>query len=383
MSEPSGVIVPKERLHFLDGLRGLAASMIVIHHAFTANIVKLLNHLNLHALGFYFAYFTQSGVELFFVLSGVVLLRPYLRKQKEFKVGNYFFRRIKRIYPPYFVALIFAYFVVWLIRAYPDWYSNVWQWADLSMKQLISQTVIINFDGYYYNLAWWSLGIELLFYILVPVCIFIFPGSNKVNTIMMWTILIITLIVSTFLQLWLTKYYPQLYNYKHLVPDIYQSVCYPVCFLLGMLLAARDFNNGTAISFIVPGVLLVLASIFYLPLVNPGYGFIYAGLIIYAFNIQPLKSFLSKPIMIWLGERSYSLFLIHFSIFYLINYLTAHFAPERDALYGIVTRAVGIPVALFAAMLLFNFVERKQARGLVTGEIFWPWDIGKLKVDNL
>jgi len=369
----------KERFHFLDGLRGLAALMIVIHHAFTANIVKFLDHIRLPVLGFYFSYFTQSGVELFFVLSGVVLLRPYLRKQKEFKVGEYFYRRIKRIYPPYFFALLFAFLVVWLIRAYPDWYSSIFQWADLSVKQLVSQTAIINFDGYYYNLAWWSLGIELLFYIFVPLCIFIFPGSDKVNTARMWTMLLIVLVASTFLQLWLTKYYPQLYNYKHLVPDIYQSICYPVCFLLGMLLAAKDFNNGVALWFTLAGSLLVLSSKFYLPLVNPGYGFLYAAIIIFAINKRALKAFLSKPIMIWLGERSYSLFLIHFSVFYLTNYLVAHFTSERRAMYGIVTRMVGIPVALFAAMLLFNFVERKQARGLVTGEIFWPWNIGRVK----
>jgi len=376
MSEASGT---NERFHFLDGLRGVAASMIVIHHAFTANIVKLLNHVRLPALGFYFKYFTQSGVELFFVLSGVVLLRPYLRKQKEFKAGDYFYRRVKRIYPPYFFALVFAYLVVWLIRAYPDWYSNVWQWADLSVKQLSSQMAIINFDGYYYNLAWWSLGIELLFYILVPLFIFIFPGGYSVNNTSMWIKLLITLIVSTLLQLWLTRYYPQLYNYNHLVPDIYQSVCYPVCFLLGILLAARDFDNNVAVSFITTGSVLVAASIFYLPLVNPGYGFVYAGLIILAFKKQSLKGFLSKPIMIWLGERSYSLFLVHFSVFYLTDYIVAHFTPERNAWYGMITRLVGIPVALFAAMLLFKFVEKKQARGLVTGEMFWPWKMEKLK----
>jgi peptidoglycan/LPS O-acetylase OafA/YrhL len=37
----------KERFHFLDGLRGIASLMIVIHHAFTANIVKGINHLGI------------------------------------------------------------------------------------------------------------------------------------------------------------------------------------------------------------------------------------------------------------------------------------------------------------------------------------------------
>lgn len=365
----------KERFHFLDGLRGLASLMIVIHHAFTANVVKFLDHAGLHAMGFYVAYFTQSGVELFFVLSGVVLLRPYLRKERTFNTGDYFYRRLRRIYPPYFFALLFGYGVVWLIRAYPDWYSNLWQWADLSLKQFASQTVIINFDGYYYNLAWWSLGIEVLFYMLVPLCIFTFPAREKISPVKMWLMLLITLIISVALQLWLTKYYPQRYDYRHLVPNIYQAICYPVCFLLGILLAAKDFDNKVAAAFVVAGTSLVIASIHYLPIVNTGYGFLYAGLIILAFNKQSLKKFLSKPLMIWLGERSYSLFLIHFSVFYLTDYMVAHFTPERNAAYGIITRLIGIPVALFAAMLLFSFVERKQARGLVTGNAFWPWNV--------
>src|SRR5579872_2593191 len=103
----------KERFHFLDGLRGIAATMIVIHHAFTAQVIKLVAHLKIAVLTDFFTYFTQSGVDLFFVLSGVVLLRPYLRKQRKFKTADYFYRRAKRIYPPYFVALLFGAFVVW------------------------------------------------------------------------------------------------------------------------------------------------------------------------------------------------------------------------------------------------------------------------------
>src|SRR5437016_3218883 len=91
----------KERFHFLDGLRGIAASMIVIHHAFTAQIVRAVGKLHVPFLVDFFSFFTQSGVDLFFVLSGVVLLRPYLRKQRPFDTADYFYRRAKRIYPPY------------------------------------------------------------------------------------------------------------------------------------------------------------------------------------------------------------------------------------------------------------------------------------------
>ena len=86
--------------------------------------------------------------------------------------------------------------------------------------------------------------------------------------------------------------------------------------------------------------------------------------------------------MLWLGERSYSLFLVHFSVFYLVDNMIARFTPGRNAIYAVLTRGVGIPLGLFAAMLLFHFVERRQAHGLVTGEYFWPWQVKKMKIED-
>ena len=148
-----------------------------------------------------------------------------------------------------------------------------------------------------------------------------------------------------------------------------------------MFLAARDFKARDAYAFILPGVLLVGASWFYLPIVNAGYGLIYAGVIILAFNVASFRHFLSRPIMVWFGERSYSIFLVHFSVFYLVDNLAALFTSERNIWYGVLSRGAGIPIAIFAGMLLFHFVERRQARGLVTGHIFWPWQVKRLWPD--
>jgi peptidoglycan/LPS O-acetylase OafA/YrhL len=108
---------------------------------------------------------------------------------------------------------------------------------------------------------------------------------------------------------------------------------------------------------------------------------VYAGIIILSFYVASFRHFLSRPIMIWLGERSYSLFLVHFSVFYFMDAIAARFTTSRSILYAVFSRGVGIPVALFVAMLLFYFVERWQARGLVTGNMFWPWQAGRLKID--
>jgi peptidoglycan/LPS O-acetylase OafA/YrhL len=376
----------KERFHFLDGLRGIAASMVVIHHAFTANIVKGLDHLGIQVLSDFFKYFTQSGVDLFFVLSGVVLLRPYLRRQREFKVGDYFVRRIKRIYPPYFFAVLFAAFVVWFNNQYATWYNVQGMHAQFSWLETLKELVIINFDGVYYNLAWWSLQIEILFYLVAPLIVFIFLAQKKAGPWRMVVSICATLIVAYAVQFYCTDHLPKFYSYTYQVSNFSKFIEYPLCFLLGVYLAARDFSLRQGGYFVVAGVVLLFAglvymhhSLIYLSVLHGGYGLFYAGVIVMAFNVQSFKKMLSSPFMIWLGERSYSLFLVHFSVFYLTDNIISHFTADRSALYGILTRVCGIPLALFGAMLLFYFVERKQARGLMTDKLFWPWQAGRLK----
>jgi len=168
MSAPA---LKQERFHFLDVLRGISAMVIVFHHAFTANVVKLITHFKIPFLGYYFSYFTHSAVELLFVLSGIVLLRPYMRKQRKLKVLEYYKRRIKLIYPPYLVSLALAALVSLYMETYPTWYNTgaghnigvfhlYFDWAEI-----LKETLIISFDGKYYNLAWWSLNLEMVFYV--------------------------------------------------------------------------------------------------------------------------------------------------------------------------------------------------------------------------
>jgi peptidoglycan/LPS O-acetylase OafA/YrhL len=232
---------------------------------------------------------------------------------------------------------------------------------------------IISRNETYYNLAWWSLQIEVAFYMVVPLVILVFPKAEKITARWVWMSIVLTFASTLFLQFFLTAYFPNIYNAKVLIQTIWRFIDYPVCFLMGVLLAVRDFDRKTAWAFIISGAALILGSLYYFQLMQTGYGLLYGGILILGFNSQKLRKVLSSPGMIWLGERSYSLFLVHFSVFYLINNLVSRITPDRNAAYAILTRGVGIPVALFVAMLLFHFVERRQARGLLTANMFWPW----------
>jgi len=333
------------------------------------------------------SYFTQSGVVLFFVLSGIVLLRPYLRRQRKFETIDYFIRRLKRIYPPYFAALVFGYLVMVVIKTTPEtFYSHVWRWMDLKPWVFLKQLVILNFNHTtYYNLAWWSLQVELIFYILVPFVVPVFLVRAGLNYFRIALVILVTIAGSFMLQQYLDHNYPYVYSNEHVFLNAFRFIDYPVSFLLGVYMAKYDFKKSAAVVFGVIGMIGLMTSTYYVvhhdytPFINISYSFIYTSVILFAFNCPGLQRILDRPIMIWLGERSYSLFLIHFSVFYLTDYICSNFGGERSMVYGVLSRVIGIPLAFLAAMLLFHFVERKQARGLVTDKIFWPWQLGKLR----
>jgi len=391
------------RFHFLDGLRAVAATMVVVLHAFASNIIKLSDKSHLHFLGAVFNYLDGYGVNLFFVLSGVVLLRPYLRKQREFKIIEYFRRRFWRIYPPYFVALLFAAAVILFMNRYPTWYNTSGGMnMRFSLKETISELPIIKMDDKYYNLAWWSLGVEILFYLVVPVIVFLYPSKAKLTDARLFLAIVCGVLLTVMLQLFLNGWASDVYSFTYLVLNIGRFAEYPVCFMMGVLIAAKDFDLRHARIFFLSGVFLVcctsaypwlfmhfapaskmgnwLAAERYPPFfVHSGYGLIFGGVIVFAFNLRWLRNILSKPFMLWLGERSYSFFLVHFSVFYFVDNVISHFIASRNGLYAVLSRGIGLPAALFAAMLLFHFVERKFARGLITANIFWPWQTKSLR----
>ncbi len=96
---------PRLRLDYLDGLRGLAALYVVMHHAYygltaEASLPPLAAHLT------YWLYLGRSAVDVFIVLSGYCLMLPIIRSGRlSGGSGGFLRRRARRILPPYYAAL--------------------------------------------------------------------------------------------------------------------------------------------------------------------------------------------------------------------------------------------------------------------------------------
>ena len=99
----TGAVAPAvPHLKFLDGLRGIAALYVVLHHSYQAS------YMGIHApTGFFFFRWGRAAVTIFIAISGYCLGLPVVRSGLLLKGGTLHFykKRARRILTPYYVAL--------------------------------------------------------------------------------------------------------------------------------------------------------------------------------------------------------------------------------------------------------------------------------------
>lgn len=344
------------RIHSLDGLRAIAAFLVVIYHLGG-------NALGPSLVSSFISSATRSGVELFFVLSAVVLGRRYIREGSPVSIGNYFRRRTERLWPPYIVAWILAGVTIAVTTFWPTWWSLNASLPSFKTTEWLGQLFILNWWSPPYNFAWWSLTIEVSFYVLLPFLIPIFRAVHK-RTALLIAIFFGTVVLSV-----------AAFDRVD-VPVIGSLLTYASCFAAGLVLASREIPITIRYVVLFSGACLTLASLFVASL-NPhiGWGLIYFGIVAIAMDTSTeLAKRLSSDVLVWFGERSYSLFLTHYSVIALTCWTISMMVSAKGTAYFITTRLIAVTLSMLVAMVLFRYVERHFASGLMTGHKFWPFD---------
>jgi len=120
--------------------------------------------------------FGQTGVTLFFVLSGFLITRILLttRSEKGF-FKNFYLRRILRIFPLYYFFLILSYYIFPYIfsSSIPDFYSQLYFYLYLQNFAVTFNWPAVG-PGHF-----WSLAVEEHFYLFWPFVVF-FLNSKKI-----------------------------------------------------------------------------------------------------------------------------------------------------------------------------------------------------------
>jgi peptidoglycan/LPS O-acetylase OafA/YrhL len=354
----------RTRIHSLDGLRAVAASLVVIHHLFASRS-------GTGVLSNFLSSATASGVDLFFVLSGVVLGPRYIREGRPMLVGDYFRRRAQRLWPPYVAAWLLAGLAIAVTTAWPTWWSTSAYLPTFNWGSWLGQLFIIDWWSTLFNFAWWSLDVEISFYVLLPLLIPIFRPIRS-RPVILFAVLCGVAILSA------VAYVPYEANTVSSsilpIPVLRHLLNYSACFTAGLVIASHEVSARSAYAAVLAGVVMTIAATVQ-PGINPhiGWAFLYFGIVATALNqVSPLATRLSADFLVWLGERSYSLFLTHFSVIVLTYWGVSLFVGTKGVAYYLATRSIAAVFSLLTAMVLFSFVECRFANGLVTANRFWP-----------
>lgn len=157
--EPTARRSPRPHFPCFEGLRALAAVMVVLHHAAATAGASRAGFLTTPAA------VMDSGVAVFFVISGFLIYRPFavahLAGDQPMRIRSFLWRRALRIVPAYWAVLTFF----WALGAFslgPHW------WRYYLFVQVYWRDTVIG--GV---IQAWSLCTEITFYLLIPVWVFV------------------------------------------------------------------------------------------------------------------------------------------------------------------------------------------------------------------
>lgn len=158
----TGLRDPRSFIPEMESLRGWAILLVVAFHYFGPlyNSPSATNPFWMHTADtdpfwLHIAAAGNTGVVLFFVLSGFLLTKPFIQAQREGRsVGilRFYFARALRILPLYYAFVCLA----WVVTGK----------ADVALRAFLFQPV--GFEMAPFSVPWWTLCTEVQFYLLLP-----------------------------------------------------------------------------------------------------------------------------------------------------------------------------------------------------------------------
>ena len=366
---------PLQRLRSLDGLRGVAAIVVVAYHSLliSPQLADIVVNNKPPAPGSFWDLLLYSplrifiagneAVIVFFVLSGLVLTLQ-VRRERDFNWGTYFPRRLVRLYLPMFASVVFAVIVTLLLHRDRDASDSAWvqfyTYPDFSWKFAIQAADVFNGTPDF-NSPLWSLRWEVLFSLLLPVFVLIASRGRKLA----WTAIALAPLAV-------------LLGYENSVLPLVYLPAFIVGIALAKLFSLRDENAvGAAEAELgtprVPWwghlawLAVAVASLFLLILhwlLQPGIGqnthvafassalivLGAAGIVTVAARWKPAIRVLSLPPIHWLGRISFSLYLVHAPI------LIATANVAHDLPWPVQT-VIGVGISFGVAELFTRLVD--------------------------
>jgi len=329
------------------GLRGVAALLVVgYHQQFGAN----------YRLPFEAGLFSRSYlmVDLFFILSGFVLSYVYNAERPLADTRAFFRARFARIYPLHVFALVtFTAIVVGksslsLLRGHAgEPLGSVWDW--LSQLLLLNAWIPATNE---WNKPSWSISAEAFAYLIFPAILAIHAAVPRVTQIVLLAVAVLfyCLVGSSL--------------------DISVGLAPLRCiagFGVGMLLFYhRDLRIPARSALQVVAVLWIFFVLFR-GIADPFIVPAFAALIFLTWSDEGLvaRMLSTKPVH-WLGNISYSVYLMHYSVGAVVGFLWLKVRPGiPEPIERITFLALVFGSAVAVAHLTYRYIEKPAQRWLL------------------
>ena len=348
--------VPSSRLPELDAMRGVAAFLVLVHHAlrladtpypFGDPLADRIFHTLMHFSPLRVLEFGRGPVLFFFVLSGYVLTRALLRGGSPGLLAFAVQRSARLMLPVAASVLLSAalYFAVVdpsLLQG-PLWERRLHLWAEPpNLPAALQEMALLQTDTGYptLNPVLWSLVHEWRLTLFLPL-VLLFRGR-------VWSLLALAAAMTALGVLGGANE-----NAVHLGPQLHSTVVASFYFALGI-------GSGAALALAGPLPPLTagqcraagLAAVALLGLEADLAAYL-ASVLLILLAQQPgrFRQFLRRGPLVWLGKVSFSLYLVHAPV--MVAWLFLFYG--RLPLWVILVS--GLPVALLASAVMHRLVE--------------------------
>ena len=351
------------RIDCLTSLRFFAAAMIVWLHVGGAMGIPKINNF---ALG--------GGVSIFFVLSGFILTYRYPELRDRREIGLFLASRIGRIWPAYAVGVLLEIYMTW----YAFFHDAEWVAHIVINFAMIQTWIPWLWFSYSFNAPSWSVSTELFFYLAFPLLIINFERTWwwKLALAAAFAMLMVAIAIAINADYGSGAVPGVLLTYEHPLARLLEFVC-GMCAALAYRKAAHLRLPVSAATIAEAlAVVLVFATLYRSGTENVGSQlgrWYYSGadlalpaailIFVMAFQQGAISKALTFRPLVFLGEISYSIFLIHYPIGRLMPGFIKQYPDISLGMWGIIY----VGAVLLASSAIYLLVERPLRRAIVSG----------------
>lgn len=326
----------------INGLRAYAVILVVLFH--------------FKVLGFSAGFL---GVDIFFVISGYLMSKIIIEKLNEnnFTFFDFYLSRALRIIPALFFLILFITILGWFIFI-PEDFKNFSKDARYSLT-FLSNNLYYRQAGDYFAanthdkalLHTWSLSVEWQFYLVFPILLAIFHKLVKSQRLM-GLFLILLFSISLLSSIIITPK-DSIYAFFSLTTRAWELIAGGLVYYY-----FKNFEPTLLIKnsiFTLGSLLIVLSlTVFNTETVWPSFNAlipVIGTMCILVANQQHFILTSTKPIQ-WLGNCSYSIYLWHWPILFLLGYLLIE--------HNFINISLAIGLSILLGWLSYRYIESSR-----------------------